>query len=478
MDTTMTTTITVDPQSASRLVHIPLEVLLRITYLISTNDLSSVRLTCKALEGSLFNFFSHEFFRKKQFMVSSYSLQALVDIAKHPTLSPCLKHVIIGTDRLQRGAFNVLDDGQRRQADFALADHMNLLVTGGLRDMLAEAFGNLPNLETVDIRDFSAHSRNRDGLGAPWKSYGANTLLKATNTTVMGNPNSHDDPYVTQLFSAVTTALAVAQARPKSIEVLLRAGGWADWGLQDGAFFIAPRMEPLMAQLLTGLQSLHLTLAFQRAQNMKSFIYQNFLSLAPNLTWLRLNFNGTDREGPELLLSWLALNDTERSVDALNMDPIQFSRLERLDLGNVTMHPQALVKLVTKFGPTLTTLSLRRVSLLDDKNDATLKINPWAGFLSRLPKVAANLRLVELSLLSHGTKEGWRGHVGFKTGIDTDTGRPKTEWKCSTRLVPMAKAVAQAIEHMSPEWPVIPDRMDGMYRMLLRMLFQPVLTDF
>ncbi len=61
-----------------------------ITYYLSTPELGNVRLTCKALERSLFNFFSHEFFRKKQFMMFEDSLSALIEISKHPALAPFL----------------------------------------------------------------------------------------------------------------------------------------------------------------------------------------------------------------------------------------------------------------------------------------------------------------------------------------------------------------------------------------------------
>jgi len=157
------------------LTKLPLEVLVRITYFITTSDLANVRLTCRALEGSLFHFFSHEFFRKKQFMVSTKSLQTLIDIANHPTLSPCLKHVIITTDRVMAyglGGFGIrlldLSAEKRQHVHAADSDRQALVSTGLMRDMLAEAFGKLSNLETIDLRDFNSRTRNRDGVGTEW----------------------------------------------------------------------------------------------------------------------------------------------------------------------------------------------------------------------------------------------------------------------------------------------------------------------
>lgn len=86
-------------QSASPLAQLPAEVLTRITRWLPTPDLSAVRLTCRAIERKTFASWSYEFFRKRQFMITTFSLQTLVDIAKHDQLGPMLTHVCIATDR-------------------------------------------------------------------------------------------------------------------------------------------------------------------------------------------------------------------------------------------------------------------------------------------------------------------------------------------------------------------------------------------
>ncbi|KAK4096411.1 hypothetical protein N658DRAFT_501599 [Parathielavia hyrcaniae] len=449
-------TTRIDPQAESHLVQIPLEILIRITYFISTVDLGNVRLSCKALEQSLFNFFSHEFFRKKQFMVTTDSLQALVDISKHPTLSPCLKHVIISTDRPTNYWVSGISDEGRARLEVALADHMSLLVTGGLRDMLVEAFSNLVNLDTVDIRDFNSPSRNRDGLGTHWRSYGAVALASATEAPVEPSRQGQraDDEYPTQLFSAVTAALAAADARPRSLEVLLRTGTWAPFGLDHAAFYIPPRLTAPVSALLANLQSLHLTLNLtNRKTRMKPFIIQRFLSLASNLTWLRLNFSSTDMADVEHLFQWLARKDSHGEAASFDMPQIQLPHLERLDLGNAATEAPMLIGLVDKFAPTLTSLYLRRVNLHDKDKDAVLdtsRINPWERCLSviaRLPDL--RLRVIELSSVTHSCM-GWKGAVSFK---DAQMRSPSTNWTCSTNQVTLAQAVAQAIEAMTVQWP-------------------------
>src|SRR5688500_18577776 len=62
--------------------ELPLEVLLRITHSLKTEELGNFRLTCRGIEGLLHNSFAREFYSCKQFMISDFSLQALIDISK------------------------------------------------------------------------------------------------------------------------------------------------------------------------------------------------------------------------------------------------------------------------------------------------------------------------------------------------------------------------------------------------------------
>jgi hypothetical protein len=95
----MTSSALPNTQAGSPFAQLPAEVLTRITRWIPTPDLSAVRQTCKVIERKTFASWSHEFFRKRQFMISTFSLQTLLDIAKHEHLGPMLKHVCISTDR-------------------------------------------------------------------------------------------------------------------------------------------------------------------------------------------------------------------------------------------------------------------------------------------------------------------------------------------------------------------------------------------
>ena len=76
--------------TASDLLRLPPELMLHISTYLTTIELGSFRLTCKDVERNLFKSFALEFFTKRQFMITQFSLEALAGIANHPTLAPYL----------------------------------------------------------------------------------------------------------------------------------------------------------------------------------------------------------------------------------------------------------------------------------------------------------------------------------------------------------------------------------------------------
>ncbi|KAK4450394.1 hypothetical protein QBC34DRAFT_403352 [Podospora aff. communis PSN243] len=383
------------------LTNIPIEVLLRITHNLTTTELGNVRLTCRALEQSLFHFFSHEFFRKKQFMVSDFSLQTLVDISNHPTLSKVLTHVIIATDYVTSYVHTApIPSKQDALTDYRTA--FEWLVSAGLmKEMLTEAFRNLVNLEIVDVRDFNAKSRNRDGTGTEWRSYGSKTLGEAIGSYVIIGKNGNDlDPSI--IFRNILGALGAAASSPKAIEVNLRSA----WCIDDPSFFIHPRLEAALVPVLEGLNKLHLVVNTAEAKCLA-----DFLSKTPNITWLRINAPAS-RNRPHhdhRLFDWLARISPSPGAPSLG-DPVQLPLLEKLDLGNVQLSPKLAVRVITHFAASLRSLSLRRVVLMETPADSDTDDDkgPWVEFFNDLGRAPGlDIREFELSLLGVWTTEGY-----------------------------------------------------------------------
>lgn len=474
--------------STGPLAAIPVEVLLRITSFLPTTDLGNVRLTCRTLEQSLFHFFSHEFFRKKQFMVFTDSLQALIDISNHPALSRVLKHVIIATDALGqltlshmqvKGSNGQVDDTPFfNQAYLAQADQDHLVESGGLKDMLAEAFRNLPNLDTVDIRDFNSSTRNRDGEGALWNSYGSKTLARRISpiSGPMGDCIGLSNPYAhprfpDKIFSAMVAALAAADARPSQIQINIRLKpSRQSWALSDKAFYIPPRLETPLEPILAGLTTLHLALAASDAvytrdpQTSVPFMLHRFLSLTPNLTWLRLNMSPqppADQGGVppwEPVFKWIIAESTQAQAhpsSPYQTQPVRFSKLEQLDIGHVVMVERTLLRLVRKLAPSLKTLSLRRVALLRPQDTDPDKASGWAHLIEQIGALnGVDIREMNLAFLQDGytfrRRYGWvKDNVNFMArGGSTRRITERTFQGTSTRAM-----VAQILEDILDPMP-------------------------
>ncbi|KAK4075799.1 hypothetical protein Trihar35433_2359 [Trichoderma harzianum] len=380
-----------------RLLQIPAEILDRITWHLTTPELCNLRITCKSVEEALYYSFTTEFFTRKQFMISEFSLRALVDISKS-RLAGHLRQVHFGLDQLGIHTTPSMGGGKARMFAQRLVEQETLWSLGLVPKYLTEAFSNLPNLETVVVRDFNSNRRSRDGPHAHWLSYGTQTLLKETsvrptNHGIFGR-GSMEYGFVDQMFKGIIHALGTANARPKAIEVMERQGH----PLFDSAFHMHPDFEASIIPVLRGLKRLHLTLeANSSAIGDDDLPYQRhsltkFLRHCDGLEELRINGRHSassydTRNSLRNLYDWLTATDstseTETQKEAkppspngqtsdisLLNAPIKFPRLQNISLGMTSFTVDELVRLIARFADTVQNLELWRIKLVSD--DRTL----------------------------------------------------------------------------------------------------------
>lgn len=367
-------------------------------------------------------------------MVTEFSLQTLVDIAEHQTISRCIKHLIIGLDNFKAvkpQTLPTLEEYQRFQS--ALYSQERLLDTGVAIDLLAKALAKLPNLETVDIRDFNSATRYRDKqtdrVRVPeWRSYGASEYrawVGHLGTSLIDAYSPATSDFVDRTFKIVLVALGRSAPRLQALEILLRN---SRIGLRDGAFVLSPALDNNLDAVLRGLKKLHLDLHLQPvaiSPSVWSFpaplvltapesLYDPtttnlrfFLSFVPNVTWLRLNFVHLHGSQPAatLLLAWLAANRSDpapqvpgMSWSKANPEPVDLP-LRRLELGNLSITADILAAVIKKFR-LLEWLSLKGITLQDDPShdeaDDTFHGSPWPRFFRKLPARAPNLKNLSL----------------------------------------------------------------------------------
>ena len=353
--------------------RLPLELLLQITSSLPTRDLGHMRLTCRAIEDMLLNTFAEEFFSRKQFMLSFFSLNALIDISKS-RMGRRIRRLQFGTDAL----YEDVAMGRSNLTDLYAAQS-EFLHTGVHRDMLVEAFRHLENLEDVVIRSFNSYGRSRDGPQARWRSYGATTAERETGRPMRMEyyrPGELRPIIFTHLlFNSLLDALGAAKSRPTGIEIMGRGAP----PLGDGAFALTPALRPSVPSMLHGLEKLHLHVEIRvpdsrvpgtgadKARHSSTLPW--FLTHTPNLKNLRIN--GKLQAGSELevFLKWLGkvVSDAD-SGPAPEPDhgwppPVALPKLEELSLGHMATCYKVALGVIRKFAPTLKRLELWRLTL-------------------------------------------------------------------------------------------------------------------
>ncbi|KAK0315650.1 hypothetical protein LTR01_000950 [Friedmanniomyces endolithicus] len=396
----------------SPMLELPPELLTRVSDHLTTVELGHFRRTCKHVETVLFDNFAKEFFTKRQFMIEQPSLQALIDISNHPTLSERLTEVIISTDAFDHSSTPWGRKGQRVFLEAGYVTRELLLHTGQARDMLVEAFSKLPNLRTVGLRDYPGKGRRRDGETARWRSWGWN--WSGENTDENGVYCVGLSPAL--ILPLVIYSLGLARAKPSNVEVFLRNHlklSPASFSVGDG--YMLPTIGPVLA----GLQTLMLHVSGSEdgggfPQGYDAWTQaplKCFLQHTEALETLRLNFEQHDLFG-DAILKWLgepvpnAPHIIERPT--IDVSPLSLSKLRNLDLGMLHTDSTTLIKVVAKFD--LISINLWKVYLrFKDLDESTDDTSPWASFLEILADILQSSTRLQRFSIGYARQPARRG---------------------------------------------------------------------
>jgi hypothetical protein len=329
-------------------------------------------------------------------MLSTSSLQTLVDISRHGAFNKTLKHVIIGLECFKTTSTWApnLSNAQYDAFQIGSDDQFALMSSGRDRTLLAEAFRNLPNLDTVGIRDYEAFGRVRDDHR--WSSYGAPSISRQMGFRLRTDSNE----FASQTFLLLMQALADADQQVPSIETILRTHSC---GLNDSAFFL-PSPSSRMDAVLGGLRQLFLTLNFSnravRDHAGSSSCLESFLLQTPALDHLRMNFWKSNTTIP-------ALDSTQSVLRRLSTTPNLLPAIRRLDLGMMSISPAVLVHFISRFSTTLRHVSLWKIELQGDSSerwkDSEDRYSPWPRALQEL---STTTDISSMSLGCLGQKHG------------------------------------------------------------------------
>jgi hypothetical protein len=343
----------------------------------------------------------------------------------------------MGVERLTCMASITSDQSKRNRYQEEYLDHLALLDSGHDIDMLAQAFANLKNLETVEIRDFRSTSRYRDAPNLTWKSYGVATYEAETGVSLeflpiygAGHRNEEPADYASRLFQNMLRALGRTTVRPRRFEVNLTGSG-----INEKAFKIQKYDETSILPVLAGLKDLYLDLStgFQQTYFVQvqgnpvapcwSYHIREFFSLIPNIEHLRLNFQHFRDSEARDFISWLSKPSTGTVLSAAppspnslpqSPPPVLLKHLRQLELGKAVLEPKALLTLLQKHRATLRGIEFYRVGLLDSSQSQG-RHNQWAKLFGNMAKLGLRLNRIVANLLKQ-EKSGRRQtrRVNFK----------------------------------------------------------------
>ncbi|KAI6713713.1 hypothetical protein JHW43_003740 [Diplocarpon mali] len=435
---------------ASPLANVPIEVLLNITPHLKTPDYCNLRLTCKQIENKVLDSFVREFFTKRQFMFSEFSLQALIGIS-NSRFSGSLSHVIFGVDDPGRSApsppsdeilgtelRDMLEEGN--QALLGSLDAASFLSTGMDVDMIAEAFANLKNLETIGIRYGSTTVEEQNGrpfwsphqtLGVESHAFLGRIFLKVLRGAGKALEIAARSP------ESVMGIEAIASSRPLRLQVALR-----NLKISDTMLSLPRYLQPSVRPVLAHLRTLYLDLGpgdhymrvvtNNRSVQSPCYFLMKLLAETIELEHLRLNFKDGNTRGHgagEEALEWLSTHPgppTGMSNESL-IDPpapITWRYLRQIDIGFCKVQASTLLKIARKYRSTIRVISLHEVTLIHtDACPAEDRINLWATFFERLSALDLNLKGLNMSrlrLLLCNRVDRIRS-VTFKYSKDPDT---------------------------------------------------------
>lgn len=380
-----------------KLDELPEELVSNISVRLHADDISALRLTCRALEHKSFHEFATEYFQEKCFMITTDSLKVLVAISNSEKLKGYLHHVHFMTALFSDGAFNCPRGcncawqpsvKQKDAYRTYVYDQKQLGKTGRDKEMLLEAFTNLTSLKGVTIVD-------SPGALSPEVDYrGRNKVPRLTGRPPLCGPEEHDDQYdafVHHVWKILMDALAGSKRTSlKSLRTLIRGGACGLSISPDLAMTARPVMktafstlDKLMLRISTDIRSKKVSDAERKKERSQRAMSMKKLAAAiPALSSLDLSFDSGPSSG--LYFANFALN---------------------LDLSKMTkLYIQSIYVQVSPLGVALCKLtSIKDLRLVF----INLTKGNWVTILKAIQKLTGHLTHLHLMYLLEGGQKAY-----------------------------------------------------------------------
>lgn len=168
-----------------------------LEYILSADDLCNLRLVDKKTNGYVQRAFAVRFFENRKHMFSEYSLNALIEIARHPTFSNYVRKIALGPERISQFSDPELADITYEKPELLGIWHLwyhnrvggsgNSFYSERGTRLLKRALENLTKLQVFSIESYPEANTNRghNNLWSNWRRpFGANTLVRELESMI------------------------------------------------------------------------------------------------------------------------------------------------------------------------------------------------------------------------------------------------------------------------------------------------------
>ncbi|KAI4726660.1 hypothetical protein E4T49_05544 [Aureobasidium sp. EXF-10728] len=363
------------PPTGPSLISLPNEILTMICANLSAKDLGAIRLLCKETNPTATTEFATRYFKDPFVMMSKESLEALVEICKHPVFGPQVRKVQLLSARPSARSLRPLDHNFRRAVDrkdvamvrsFRSRDPL-------LVDMIADQleFEVSPSSHRLMREAFKALERYQkpiaiaaQGLPLPYAPIGKTKIYKELGERPY--KDLYDQDIVSKLgfmLKAASCTKCVMRKVKISLDALAR---WThDLSLQSVQEF---RREH--ASLLMRLEEFHLDLSYRPDGYIRYAVIEMLKSIIRLIPRSLENFT-------------LSSNCDPYSFNRLPVDIIDtlawYNELKKVSLHKVVLREEQLLGLLRA-----NQASLKRLSLVE-----MIIVGDWDQILSWISKTMA-----------------------------------------------------------------------------------------
>ena len=376
---------------------LPEELVSNISLRLWSDDVQSLRLTCRDLERKTLHEWATEYFSEKGFIISTDSLKCLIQIANSTKLRGFLHRIYVITAYFSSSAFSCDKPcpyghcngwsptiRQREAWNFFMRDQKDLKDSSRDKEMLTDALSKLPALRDISLVDSTGAvpvSVDIRLLRKVARLCGRNVQLLGT-----GKNKAEYQKLLSHVWTVVTSAIA-----DSGITTLKRFGTNFEKGSNSLCVPLDIRFSDdklrRLGNAFKSVEKLHLQITARTASNAAivknaPLPMQKFASTLPALQTLALDFEG-------------APNDNV--IFANLMKHLDLSKLKKLSLNSLFTDRKTLISVFERLA------SIEELFM----NFVNLTKGSWIPMLKQLQKMEGQLEHLHLMYLLEAGKKAY-----------------------------------------------------------------------